>query len=83
MFIVRVLAFVMAIIVIGALGCIGFKTAYYMVNQGFDFDTASEWAVNDFEELLYGIFPEVEAEPDVIIIPMTNQHIDVVACTSL
>lgn len=83
---VKILAIILAaIIVIGlfaTIGYVGVKMFGYIIHQNFDFGTAWSWAWADYAEFMQNLLGQAHAE-DYIIFPMTNQNIDVVACTAL
>lgn len=87
---IKVICIVLAaILTIGIVGTMGFmivKTVGYMINQHFDIGTAIQWSWTDFTDFVRGIFGGGAKAEDPNHWETTytvNQHIDVVACTSL
>ena len=80
-----VLAFVLVIGIIGSAIFMAVKVGGYMINQNFDFETAWEWAKDDFVNFVTGIFGKANSESeDYFEWEYTvNKYIDVVGCTSL
>lgn len=77
-----ILAVILVIGILGTIGYIGVKTVGYMINQNFNFSMAWDWAWADYGEFIQNLLGQAHAE-NYLVFPMTNQHIDVVACTAL
>lgn len=85
---IKVIAFVLAAVVavaaIGALGFMVVKMIMYMTNQHFGFGDAMSWAWQDFTDFVGGIFGKAKADPDRWEADYTvNKYIEVKACTAL
>ena len=84
---VKVIAIILSVIlvvgILGTIGIVGVKTAGYMINQKFDFNTALDWAWKDYTEMVAGIFAKADAD-GYFEYPITvNKYVEVKGCTSL
>jgi len=72
------------ILVILSVGYIGVKTIGYMKNQNMAFDMASDWACQDFKDLLRKNEDEETTNAEYWEYEYhVNENIAVVACTAL
>ncbi len=83
MLLVRILAIILAVIIVLSLGFMIYKTGEYMIHQKFSFHDAWEWALMDLENVIDSLGFKADAEPDCIEYNIVNRFVDVMPCVNL
>ena len=88
--VVKIIGIIMAIVIaVGAVGtaiCVGSNLVQYMAKQGFDLQTAFAWSWQQYTEKINDVMkgaPIFGQTTEIETYVMTNQKVDVVACTNL
>ena len=82
--VISIVACILAVVILAGIVFLAIGTIRYMTDQHFGFGQAIEWTWRDMMDWAKNTFGiGEESEPTTIEYGSTNEHIQVVACTSL
>lgn len=82
--VISIVACILAVVILAGIVFLAIGTVRYMADQKFGFGQALEWSWRDMMDWVKSAFGiGEESEPTIIEYGSTNEHIQVVACTSL
>ena len=82
--VISIVACILVVVILAGIVFLAIGTVRYMADQKFGFGQAVEWSWRDMMDWIENTFGiGGESEPTTIEYGSTNEHIQVVACTSL
>ena len=81
--VISIVALILVIAILAGIVFLAIGTVRYMADQHFGFGQAVEWTWRDMMDWIKDTFKIGESEPTKIEYGYTNEHIQVIACTSL
>ena len=72
----------MVVCLVGTAIAVGERTLSYMNRQKMNFETAFQWACEDYNNMISDIF-EKKGEEDTIEFDFCNKHVTITGCVNL